>query len=224
MRRGEDIDMVSIGSRRIAWEMEKPMERRKLLRLTNQTRMLAIASGFVLLGAQMLVSSPALSASPAPQVHLRLVDRLDRPDDGYCLDIPGTQNMRVELPLFAHNCKTSLTSDSAVVFSPDGFIQFPAVDLCITAAGVNAAALPGSSILLRKCNASSPIFDISRLQRFTHRNDGSLTLVGSELCLTVGTQSAATLSPFNRWRALFVDNCATAKPARSRWEFIVPGR
>ncbi len=199
------------------------MERRDLLRRMVQTGMLAIAGGFVLLGAQVLGPSPASSASPDSLVHLRLLDRLDRPEDGYCVDVPGTpRNMRVDVPLFAHNCKPSLTSDSAVVFTSDGLIQFPAVDRCITVAGVNSAALPGASILLRKCNESMPFFETARLQRFTHRDDGSLSIAGSELCLTVGPQSAATYSPSDRWRTLFVDDCATAKPARSRWEFVIP--
>ncbi len=201
------------------------MERRDLLRRMVQTHMLAIAGGFVLLGAQVLGPSPASSASPDSLVHLRLLDRLDRPKDGYCVDILGTpRNMRVDLPLFAHNCKPFLTRDSAVVFTSNGLIKFPAVDRCITVAGVNSAALPGASILLRKCNESMPFFETSRLQRFTHRDDGRLTVAGSELCLTVGAQSAATYSRSDRWRTLFVDNCATAEPARSRWEFVVPRR
>ena len=201
------------------------MERRDFLRRMVQTGMLAIAGGFVLLGAQVLDPSPASPASPDSLVHLRLLDRLDRPKDGYCVDILGTpRNMRVDLPLFAHNCKPFLTRDSAVVFTSDGLIKFPAVDRCITVAGVNSAALPGASILLRKCNESMPFFETSRLQRFTHRDDGRLAVAGSELCLTVGPQSAATYSPSDRWRTLYVDNCATAKPARSRWEFVVPRR
>ncbi len=201
------------------------MERSDLPRRMVQTGMLAMAGGFVLLGVQMLGPSTASSASPATLVHLRLLDRLDRPEDGYCVDIPGTQrNMFIDVPLFAHNCKPSLTSDSAVAFTSDGFIRFPAVDRCITVAGVNSVALPGASILLRKCNESMPFFETSRLQRFTHRDDGRLAVAGSELCLTVGPQSAATYSPSDRWRTLFVDDCATAEPARSRWEFVVPSR
>ncbi len=201
------------------------MERWNLLRRMVQPGMLAIAGGFVLMGAQVLGPSPASSASPDSLVHLRLLDRLDRPEDGYCVDVPGpSRNMRVDMPLFAHNCKPALTGDSAVVFTSDGLIQFPAAGRCITVAGVNSAALPGASILLRECNESRPFFETSRLQRFTHRDDGSLTVSGSELCLTVGPQSAATYSPSDRWRPLYVDDCATAEPARSRWEFVVPRR
>jgi hypothetical protein len=163
------------------------------------------------------------SASPGSQVHLRLLDRLDRPDDGYCVDILGTPgNMRVDVPLFAHNCKPSLTSDSAVVFTSDGFIKFPAVDSCLTVAGVNSSALPGASILLRKCNESVPFFETLTLQRFTHEKDGKLSVLGSKLCLTVGRQSAATYSPYHRWRTLFIADCSTVEPTLSRWEFVIP--
>ena len=129
------------------------MKRRYLLSRLVHSCMLAIAGGLVIAGAQMLGAGPALSAPPDTLVHLRLLDRLDRPADGYCVDVLGTpRNMRVDVPLFAHNCKTSLTGDSAVVFTSDGLIRFPAVDRCITVAGVNSVALPGASILLRTCS------------------------------------------------------------------------
>ena len=175
----------------------------------------------------LLSSTDGWSLPPGPglQAHLRLLNRLDRPEDGYCVDILGTPgNMRVDVPLFVHNCKPSLTSDSAVVFTSDGLIKFPAVDRCITVAGVNSAALPGASVLLRKCNESMPFFETLKLQRFTHHKDGSLSVSGTKLCLTVGRQSAATYSPSHRWRTLFVDDCATAGPALSQWEFVIPRR
>lgn len=187
--------------------------------------MLVIAGGIVIAGAQILRAGPSLSAPPDTPVHLRLLDRLDRPDDGYCMDILGTsRSMRVDVPLFAHNCKPTLTGDSAVVFASDGLIRFPAVDRCITVAGVNSVALPGASILLRTCDESGPYFETSELQRFSLRDDGRLAIRGSELCLTVGPRSAATYSSSHRWRTLFVDDCNTAEPARSRWEFVVPRR
>lgn len=185
--------------------------------------MVVLLSRFLLALTFLLGTNVASSAPPNTSAHLRLLDRLDRPKDGYCVDILGTgQTLRVDLPLFAHNCKPELTNDSAVVFTSDGLIRFPAVDRCITVAGVNSAALPGASILLRTCNESKPFFETSKLQRFTLRDDGRLALAGSELCLAVGNQSASTYSPSDRWRTLFVDDCATVEPARSRWEFVVP--
>jgi hypothetical protein len=65
-----------------------------------------------------------------------------------------------------------------VAIISDGFIRFPAVDRCITVAGVNSVALPAAAILLRKCDESMPFFETSTLQRFTHRNDGRLAAAG----------------------------------------------
>ena len=173
--------------------------------------------------ALIAFSSPAFSGSLNSQFHLRLLDRLDRPEDGYCVDILGTPgNLRIDVPLFAHNCKPRLTSDSSVIFTSDGLITFPAVNRCITVAGVNSKALPGASILLRKCNETVAFFETFRLQRFTHRKDGRLSISGSELCLVVGTKSAATYSPSHRWRTLFVDSCSHVEPSLSQWEFVVP--
>ena len=177
----------------------------------------------IFLGTKILNVSFISQASSSSQFHLRLLDRLDRPEDGYCVDILGTpRNLRVDVPLFAHNCKPFLTVDSAIIFTSTGFIKFPAVDRCLTVAGVNSSALPGASILLRKCNEILPFFETVELQRFTHHKDGSLSVLGSKLCLAVGRQSAATYSQYHRWRTLFVDDCATVEPALSQWEFIVP--
>jgi len=173
--------------------------------------------------ALLVIISPAFSGTLNSQFHLRLLDHLDRPEDGYCVDILGTPgNLRIDVPLFAHNCKPTLTSDSSVVFTSDGLIQFPAVNRCVTVAGVNSKALPGASILLRKCDESVAFFETSRLQRFTHRKDGRLSISGSELCLVVGTKSAATYSSSHRWRTLFVDSCNHVELSLSQWEFVVP--
>ncbi|MGB7305170.1 MAG: RICIN domain-containing protein [Burkholderiaceae bacterium] len=182
----------------------------------------------------LLISSCATVAQSDGQVaslsaasHLRLIDRLDRPQDGYCIDVLGTNNnLRLNLPVFAHNCKTTLTSDSAVVFDSTGQITLPAApaaNRCLTVAGVNGAALPGAAVMLRRCGEAVAYFDASDLQRFSHRNDGLLELKGSGLCLTVGAQSATTYSSQDRWRTLFVDECRRVVPAHSHWEFVKPG-
>ncbi|PHS03587.1 MAG: hypothetical protein COA78_17640 [Blastopirellula sp.] len=182
----------------------------------------SILGVLVMLGASALGFNLALSASLDTPSHLRLIDRLDRPQDGYCLDIPGAPpNIRVELPLFAHNCMTSLTIDTSVVLTSDGYIRFPNVKRCVTVMGIHSS-LPGATVRLGECNPPNPFIDISKLQRFTHHPDGRLTLTDTDLCLSVGSRSAETLSPIHRWRTLFVEDCAVAKPARSRWEFIVP--
>jgi hypothetical protein len=184
---------------------------------------MAIISTVIFMGPHIFNTGSLSFASKISGVHLRLLDRLDRPEDGYCVDILGTPgSLRVDVPLFAHNCKSSLTIDSAVIFTSTGQIKFSGVDLCLTVAGVNSAALPGSSILLRKCGEVLPFFETLKLQRFIHQRDGSLSVLGSKLCLSVGGSSAATYSAFHRWRTLFVVACATADPSLSQWEFVAP--
>ncbi len=163
------------------------------------------------------------AAGASEPSHLRLVDRLDRPSDGYCVDVLGVPgSMRPDLPLFVHNCKQRLTSDSAVTFGPKGQIRFSALDLCLTVAGVNSRALPGASVLLQACGQATAFFETAQLQRFTHADNGQLKLSGTELCLAAGATSGPTYSAADRWRAFFVEACGTAAPERSRWEFVVP--
>ena len=158
----------------------------------------------------------------ADSAHLRLIDTLDRPGDGYCLDVPGTPGyLRTDLPLFAHNCKPRLTSDSAVVFE-SGLIRFIELDLCVTVAGINSQALPGAAVLLRQCGENTAFMEAAKLQRFQLSQDGFLELDGTGLCLAVGPRSAATYSVADRWRPLFVDDCETVEPTRVRWMFNVP--
>lgn len=182
--------------------------------------------GYLTASTAIAQTTDATSTTPEPAAaHLRLVDRLDRPQDGYCFDILGTPGyLRPDLPLFAHNCKPRLTSDSAVVFDSQGRIRFAAVNLCVTIAGVNSRALPGASVLVRECGEETPFFEASQLQRFSFEADGRLKLKESELCVTVGAESASTYSPADRWRPLYVADCNTAEPALSRWEFIDPAK
>ncbi len=159
------------------------------------------------------------SANEPEPGHLRLKDRLDRPVDGYCLDILGVgSNLRLEVPIFAHNCKPGLTPDSAIVLREDGMIEFPQVSLCITAAGVNGRALPGASILLRPCGHRTAFFESKSLQTFTFGNDGQVRLKGSSLCLAVGDTSDTTYSPNDRWRVLSVELCDSTPARYARWE------
>lgn len=152
--------------------------------------------------------------------HLHLKDRLDRPIDGYCLDILGVgRNLRTDVPIFAHNCKPGLTPDSAVVLRDDGKIAFPAVDLCVTASGVNSRALPGVAIILRPCGGRASFFEATRLQTFDFEDDGRMRLRGSDLCLAAGPVSDVTYSAQDRWRVLTVENCAETPARLIRWEF-----
>jgi len=171
-----------------------------------------------------MTAGSAFGQSGESMSHLQLIDRLDRPQDGYCLDIPGTgQNLRLDVPVFAHNCKRGLTTDSAVVFTDQGQIRFPSVDRCLTVAGVNGTALPGTSTLLRGCSGSIPFVGDTSLQRFELSDAGQMVLAGTNLCLSVGAESDRTFSSADRWRALYVEDCDVITPERSRWAFVIPG-
>lgn len=176
----------------------------------------------------ILIPAPSVAQEPSwkeESGHLRLVDNLDRPQDGYCLDIVGSgQQLRFDLPLIAHNCKAGLYADEAVKIEPNGYIFFPAFGKCATVAGLNSRALPGAALVARECGENTPFLNAEALQKFDHRKDGRIELVGSGLCLTVGRKSDSTFSPDHRWRTLFVESCEDVEPTRSRWRFVVPHR
>ena len=132
-----------------------------------------------------------VSAFAAEPTHLRLIDFLDRPGDGYCIDVHGTAgNERTDLPLFAHNCKQLLTSDSAVVSNTDDTIEFIELGLCVTVAGVNSTALPGAAVILRECGESTLFLETERLQQFVLHTNGLLVAPSRLLALPI-----APLSP-----------------------------
>lgn len=176
---------------------------------------------FLMLGLLLFVTAPAIAQDEPQAGHLRLIDRLDRPDDGYCLDVLGVgELMRLEVPIFAHNCKPGLTPDSAVDITEEGRIRFTALNLCITAAGVNSRALPGVAVILRPCGHEAPFFESSALQAFDIAADGKVKLKGSKLCLAAGSISATTYSAQDRWRVLTVEDCDTVTAELARWEFV----
>ena len=154
-------------------------------------------------------------------IHVRLKDQLDRPADGYCLDILGTgSNLRLELPLFVHNCKSGATPDSAITYTEQGQLLFPAVGVCVTAFGVNNTVLPGAPILLRPCDYRAAFFDTSDLQKFDFLKNDQFRLRGYELCLTVGAESTTTYSPSDRWRVLSLQSCSATSAKYSTWEMV----
>ena len=167
----------------------------------------------LLLSLGLTFIQPALAQTFAAAGHLRLIDPLDRPEDGYCFDLPAT----------AHNCKPGLYADEAVIIDPDGAIRFPAYgNKCLTAAGLNGRALPGAALMVRDCGERTPFLEAQALQIFHLQDDGRVELNDSGLCLSAGPQSASTFDASHRWRTLYLDHCASAEPARSRWQFTVP--
>ena len=160
--------------------------------------------------------------------YLELADRLDRPQDGYCLDIAGTGDwIEFNVPLNAHNCKLpGLFADGAVTFKSPGPIYFPAYEGCVTAVGLNGRSLPGAALMVKACakdiDANRAPFISETLQRFNQLNDGRIELDGSGLCISVGAVSDRTFSPDHRWRALFLADCTTVESTRSVWKPFRP--
>ena len=181
-------------------------------------------SQLLLMSLAILFTATAANPTDAATgglIHVRLKDRLDRPLDGYCFDILGTgSHLRLDLPLFAHNCKGGATPDSAVIYTSLGQLVFPAANVCVTAFGVNDTVLPGTSVLLRPCEQRTPFFETSNLQKFDHMENGQIKLRGSELCLAVGNESSSTYSPSDRWRVLSLQSCTGTVLSHSAWERV----
>ncbi len=182
---------------------------------------------YAILALCAFIATPAVAWQEGAG-YLELADRLDRPEDGYCLDLPGSGEwVDFSMPLNAHNCKRpGFFADEAVTFDAPGVIRFPAYEGCVTAVGLNGASLPGAPVMLRPCaseiDTDRAPFIAESLQIFDHREDGRIELLGADLCLTVGVESAPTFSPVHRWRALTLERCGAAPAARSVWTRFTP--
>ncbi|MEO1584533.1 MAG: hypothetical protein AAFR96_08170 [Planctomycetota bacterium] len=157
-------------------------------------------------------------------VHMRLKDDLDRPQDGWFLDVVGSgPHIRFDMPLIAHNIKPGLYADEAVEFTAEGRILFPAYPgYCVTVMGLNEFALPGAALMLKPCGEDIPFLNASKFQTFELLDDGMVQLKGTDLCITVGDESERTFDPTHRWRTLYVERRADCEPSRSRWAFVRP--
>lgn len=157
-------------------------------------------------------------------MHMRLTDDLDRPQDGWCLDVVGSgPHIRFDMPLIAHNCKAGLFADEAVEFTELGQIRFPAYPgYCVTVMGLNQHALPGAALMLKGCGEEIPFLNAPKFQTFELLDNGMIRLKGSNLCITVGDESKETFDPTHAWRTLYMERCDDCEPARSTWKFVRP--
>ena len=154
---------------------------------------------------------------------MKLLDLLDRKNDGYCLDVVGSgSTIRLDMPLITHNCKEGLYADEAVVHKADGTLYFPAYDGCVTVMGLNNHALPYNALILKRCNVDQPFLAATKFQKFSMNKNKQLQLNGSNLCITVGDTSKETYSPDHRWRSLYMQDCSIASSHLSQWLFLRP--
>ena len=156
-------------------------------------------------------------------MHMRLLNDLDRPQDGWCLDVVGSgNNIRFDMPLIAHNCKPGLYADEAVIFHQDKTIRFPAYSGCMTAMGLNEYALPHTSLMIKPCGQEIPFLNAKKFQSFVHLENNQVRLEGTELCVVVGDVSKPTFDKTHRWRSLFLEKCDQTDINRSAWLFVKP--
>lgn len=161
----------------------------------------------------------------AQNTYMRLLDRLDRPSDGYCLDVVGSgDHVRFDMPLTAHNCKGPQPYDDEMVeLRPDGTLFFYKYSGCVTVMGNNQNALPGNALMLKECGVETPFLNAPKFQHFHVNKDKQLQLNGSELCIVAGAVSAATYSDEHKWRSLFMDECKVTNKPLSQWEVHIVG-
>ncbi|RXJ98981.1 hypothetical protein CRV02_12350 [Arcobacter sp. CECT 8989] len=162
-----------------------------------------------------------LEASEKPY-QIKLIDSLDRPDDGYCLDILGSgKHMRPDMPLMGHNCKPGLYADEAFIFRKDGTIYSPVLNLCATIAGVNSYVLDYTSLVLKECNEDTPFVNAKFMQAFEYTKLKKIKHKNSNKCLEMGEESSRTFSPVHSWRTLYMRECSKTNTKRSTWYFNI---
>lgn len=175
--------------------------------------------------ALCLLGSGQAFSQPEAREYLQLKDRLDRPDDGYCLDVVGSgRHIRLDMPLTAHNCKgPQAYADEVVQYRSDQSLYFPAYEGCVTVMGLNDKALAGNALMLKACGAEQPFLNAKNFQQFEFNSQEQLQLKGSHLCIAAGTESHTTYSPDHRWRSLLMLPCEEADLARSVWQLVPAG-
>ncbi|MEM8654121.1 MAG: hypothetical protein AAGF36_05200 [Pseudomonadota bacterium] len=171
-----------------------------------------------LLLAGLLALGLAAEAWAQALPQMKLSDDLDRPGEGYCIDVLGVgPSARIDLPLVVHNCLPDLPRVDRHAIFEDGRIIFPAFNACVTAFGV-VSPLPGAAVILRPCGAQESFLPADRLQKFERNPSDQLQLADTTLCLTAGPDAARTFSASDRWRTLTVEPYATAPAALSIWD------
>lgn len=169
-----------------------------------------------------LLLSLSVIANEDPQ-YLQLMDRLDRPKDGYCFDVQGVVgHFRADKPLVAHNCKPGAAPDGLVIHTKEQRLYFPAFRQCVTAMGTGTTVLSGASLMLKPCIESGVFASPHMQKQFRFTDKHQLQLGGTGYCVVAGEQSAHTLSKHDRWRTLYMEPCDKAALKYSQWQWVSP--
>ena len=172
----------------------------------------------------VVATAPVTAADKATETasqgkpQMRLLNDLDFPDEGYCIDVVGVgRTARTDLPLVLHNCLPLSGAADRIAEENDERIYMPAYDACVTAFGV-LNPLPGVPVILRKCGRNERFLEADRLQKFTRTSENQLKLQGTDLCLTGGAVAGRTYSKTHRWRTLTLELCAETPRRFSVWK------
>jgi len=153
-------------------------------------------------------------------VEVTLVDELDEPRAGYCLDTRGSQNDDEVLGLQSHSCRSyrgafaeDQTFDADLV--PEGAFQIIELGVCMTARDLSA----GSELTFEPC-------DVSIAQRFEHAANGwIIPSTAPENCVTVSSgppRSAMGGSPPHKVRDVTLELCDADLQSRQSWQLREP--
>ncbi len=175
--------------------------------------------------AWVLVSGSHVTAADEQTYHMKLLEHLGA-ETGYCLELLGRPGQEDLLqPLIAHGCKVALAPDDSILLTENGEIYFPALDRCVTAMGLGESVLEFNSLMVKECGVVEPYLNAPAFQRFEMNDRSQVQLVGTDLCMTAGDTARPTSNPTHVWRALYMQDCASAPPERSQWHlFTPPGR
>ena len=138
-----------------------------------------------------------------------LADPLDEPEF-YCVDVAGFgAGLNLDAPLQAHTCKPGADDEMFAFNRPsEGQLYLVGHDRCLEA--------DGTGLYVRPCSESS-------LQRFGHRDDGTLKVRGADQCLAVvGGDGEPAGGRSHLRRDLLLQPCEDLEPALSRWLFPGP--
>ena len=162
--------------------------------------------------SSFLVASLIHAETP---VEVTLIDELDEPRAGYCLDTRGGQNEGQILGLHAHSCRSYLgRTHPDQIFDADkvsdGIFELIELGLCMTA----HTPTVGSELTYESCTGVAA-------QKFIHGADGSISPAAApENCLTVAdgpSREAGGGNPRHRIRSAALQPCNAGEVNRQRW-------
>lgn len=164
------------------------------------------------LALTLLAFSQGLYADPGPLVQIRLVDAHDEPEY-YCLDVSGWgDHLKLDDPLQAHTCKGPDGADQMFAVGEER-IHVLETDRCLEVAGTGKP-LPGAAIIARTCSDNL-------MQSLTISEGGQIKVTGTDLCVSVGADSAPASGPSHMWRVLSVQQCSAVESRFNTWQIGV---